>query len=236
MDPFLEVARGQPFWITAGLSTVVYGYVSSRLRTIRSPLFVGFLLFTAGLVGFATIQPGQSTNAVIFSGLAGLGFGGPLVLIIAGVQLSTPYEFIATATAITTSSRAVATAVFTAIYAAALTTRLEKFIPEYVAAAAVRAGLPLSSLRSFVEALAGNNAAALKTIPGVTPAIIGAGVVALKQALADSIRVVFIIAAPFGVVACIACCFIADLGPGMNYHVDAPIEILHAKHGRDEVA
>jgi hypothetical protein len=40
--------------------------------------------------------------------------GGPLVLVIAVVQLSTRHQFIATATAVTTSSRAVSATVFTA--------------------------------------------------------------------------------------------------------------------------
>ena len=235
-DPFLEVARGQPFWIASGLSTIVYGYASTKLRTIRSPLFVGFLLLTAGMIGFATIQPQDSTNAIIFSGLAGLGFGGPLVLIIAGVQLSTPHELIATATAIMTSSRAVSTTLFTAIYAAALNMRLDMYVPDYVAPAALRAGLPKTSLAMFVKALAGDDAAALAKIPGVTPTVIQAGVVALKQALADGIRVIFIIAAPFGALACIACFFVADFKPSMTYHVDAPVEVLHAKHQEEVTA
>jgi sugar phosphate permease len=97
------VARGQPFWVACGLSTIFYGYASTKLRTIRAPLFVGFLLLTAGVIGFSTVQPNDSTRTIIFSGLAGIGFGGPLVLIIAGVQLSTPHHLIATATALTVS-------------------------------------------------------------------------------------------------------------------------------------
>ena len=201
---------------------------------------MGFVFFTAGIVGLATIQPGDSTSAIAFGGLAGLGMGGPLVLVIAGVQLSTPHHLIATATAVTTSARAVSATVFTAIYGAALTTRLAKDIPSYVAKAALGAGLPKTSLEAFVGALAGNDAAALPKIPGVTPAIIGAGVGGLKQAFADGIRVVYIIAAPFGALACILCFFLGDLKSVMNYHVDAPIEDLHAKHhseraGQDDV-
>ncbi|KAN0112347.1 putative siderophore iron transporter [Hyaloscypha variabilis] len=235
-DPFLLTAREQPFWVAAGFSTVPYGYVSTKLRNIKGPLFVGFLLLTAGIVGLATIEPSQSTNAVIFSGLAGLGFGAPLVLIIAGVQLSTPHHLIATATAVTTSFRAIAATVFTAIYAAALSTRLASYIPSYVAAGALSAGLPKSSLMEFVEALASDNTTAVAHVPGVNPVIIAAGIAALKQALADGIRVVFIIAAPFGAVACIACFFIGDLSKIMNYHVDAPVEILHAKHHHEVTA
>jgi hypothetical protein len=197
---------------------------------------VGFLLLTAGIVGLTTIQPDDSTRTIVFAGLAGIGFGGPLVLIIAGVQLSTPHHLIATATALTTSARAVSATTFTAIYAATVNTRLAKYIPSYVAEAALKAGLPKGSLVAFVGALAGNDAAALPKIPGVTPAIIGAGVTALKQAFADGIRAVYIIAAAFGALACVACFFLGDLKATMNYHVDAPIEDLHAKHHREGTA
>lgn len=66
-------------------------------------------------------------------------------------------------------------------------------------------------------------------ITGVTPAIIAAGVAALKQAYANSIRIVFIIAAPFGAVAVFACFFLGDVKQFMDYHVDAPMVDLQAK-------
>ncbi|KAI5458796.1 putative siderophore iron transporter [Mariannaea sp. PMI_226] len=231
-DPLLLVVRLLPFWIASALSTVVYGYASTKLRTIRSPLFVGFLIYTAGTVGLATIQPSDSTRALIFSALSGAGFGAPLILIVAGVQLSTPHHLMATATAATTSARAVSATVFTAIYSAALNSRLSGYIPDYVANAAAKAGLPTSSIPSFIGALTSNNKAALEAVPGVTPAIIGAGVAALKQAYSDGLRVVFIIAAPFGALACLVCFFIGDMRKAMDYHVDAPVEQLVAKHRR----
>ena len=212
------------------MTTVIYGYWSTKRRTIRSPLFCGFLFFTAGIVGLATIEPGQSTNAVVFGGLAGIGFGSPLILVITGVQLSTPHHLIATATAVTTSSRAVAATVFTAIYAAAFDTRLGTKLPNYVASAAIGAGLPPANVPAFIQALTSKNDAALAAVPGVNPSIIGAAVAALTQAFADSLRVVYIIAVPFGVLACIACCFLGDMRKTMNYMVDAPVEDLSAKH------
>lgn len=196
-------------------------------------MFFGYLLFTAGIVGLATIEPGRGLNQLIFSGLAGLGFGSPLILIITGVQLSTPHSLIATATAVTTSSRAVAATVFTAIYAATLTSGLTSKIPNYVAAAGGRAGLPASSIPAFVGALATNDPDALAAVPGISPSIIALGVAALQQAFADSLRNIYIIAAAFGVVACVACCFLGDMRKTMNYHVDAPVEDLHAKHAHE---
>ncbi|KAJ6096719.1 hypothetical protein N7486_007465 [Penicillium sp. IBT 16267x] len=233
-DPFLQAARQQPFTIATALSTVVYGYASLKFRTIRSPMIAGFVILTGGVVGMATIQPGDDISSLAFAALAGLGFGAPLILIVAGVQLSVPHHLIATATAATTCSRAVGVAVFTAIASAALRSRLDKYIPTYTAKAALEAGLPESSLAGFIGALTSEDTAALLTVPGVNFHIIEAGVMALKQAYADGIRVVFIIAAPFGVVAIIACIFLGDVKSVMNYGVDAPIEDLHAKHPRQD--
>ena len=177
----------------------------------------------------ATVQPDQSTRAIVFDGLAGLGFGCPLILIIAGVQLATPHHLIATATAVVTSSRAVGAATFTAIYGAALGSRTSVKLPSYVAAAAIKGGLPASSVQAFVGAILTKDAAALPSIPGVTPAIIAGGVAAARQALADSFRVIFIIAPPFGALAVVLCWFLGDMSSLMTYRVEAPVEQLRAR-------
>ncbi|KAJ9602510.1 hypothetical protein H2200_013053 [Cladophialophora chaetospira] len=228
-DPLVIVARSMPLWVAVILTVPIYGFASAKFKTIREPLFVGLLIATGGTIGLATIQPSDSTNALIFAGLAGIGYGAPLILIVAGIQLSTPHELIATATAVTTSSRAIGGSIFTAIYAVAFNDQITRLLPRYVARAAIKAGLPGSSVMPFVQALASGSPDALKDIPGVSPIIIGAGVQALKQAYADSLRVVFIIAAPIGALACIAALFVGDLRKTMNYHVDAPIEKLQPK-------
>lgn len=66
----------------------------------------------------------------------------------------------------------------------------------------------------------------------MTHAIIGAGAAALMQDFADSVRAVFIMAAPFGAVVAIACLFLGDLKSTMKYRVDAPLEHLTAKEDR----
>lgn len=248
-DPFRLAARILPFWICSGLSTIPYGIWSSKRRTIRAPMAVSFTILAAGIgehkrgancvrtkvltllfsAGLAAIQPDSSTLAVCMNGLAGLGFGAPLILIIAGVQLSTPHHLIATSTAVVVSARAVGASTFTAIYAAALAQQTAKKIPSYVASAALGAGLPPTSLGAFIGALAGQQTQVLPTIPGVTPQIIGAGVGALKQALADSFRVIYIIAAPFAIVGAILSLCAGDLTKAMNYKVEAPVEDLHAR-------
>ena len=222
-----------PFWVGFIVGAPIYGYVSTKMRKIRSPLFVGYLLFTAGVLGLATVEPGDNLNQLAFAALAGLGFGGPVVLIVSGVQLIIPHHLIATCTAVTVSSRAVGASIFTAIYAATLTDGLNTKIPAYIAKSAAKSGLTPSSIPAFVRALASKDATALAAIPDVTMAIISRGVLALKQAYADSLRPIFIIGVPFGVVACIMCFWLGHLKNTMTYRVDAPVEKLHAKHQHD---
>ncbi|RSH79191.1 uncharacterized protein EHS24_001230 [Apiotrichum porosum] len=228
-DPFISSLRQMPYWVAASVCTVIYGFWSSKRRTVRSPVIVGFALLTAGVAGLATVQPLQSTNAIIFSGLAGIGFAGPLILLIAAVQLSVPHHLIATATAVLTSSRAVAASVFTAIFGAAVSSEMPVKLPAYTAAAAIKAGLDPQYVSQFVGDMLGGDTSALQSIPGITLTIIEAGKAAVLQANADSFRYVFIIAAPFGAAACLISWFIGDLSDVMNYHVDAPVEELHAR-------
>lgn len=228
-DPFLLVAREQPYWIGCLLSTPIWGLIGTRLRRLKEPLSIGFLIFTGGIAGLATIQPDDNTKTLIFAGLAGIGFGAIIIMVIAMVQLATPHHLIATATAVTVSSRSVSASVFTAIYAAAFSNRIKEKLPSYVSAAALKAGLPQDSLKAFVAAIAGQDQAGLLNIEGVNPGIISAGIAAAKQASADSVRIVFMIAAPFGVVAAVSCWFTADMRKTMNYKVDAPVENLTTK-------
>ncbi|KAB5576271.1 putative siderophore iron transporter [Coniochaeta sp. 2T2.1] len=233
-DPIRLVSRSMPWWVMTLLSTAIWGVWSSKSRDIKKPLLVGFAILTGGTVGFATLQPGQSINALAFAAVSGLGFGAPVILILTGVQLAIPAKLIATATAVATSSRALGATMFTAIYTAAMTSRLPGYLADYVTKAAIGAGLPPSSLPMFIPALAGGDMEAVAGVPGVSPVIIEAGVAAMQQAYADAIRIVFIIAAAFSAAGFVAVFFIGDLTPEMDYRVDAPVEDLHASHHHDK--
>ena len=108
----------------ACVGTFFFGFWSTKLRTIRSPIAVAFFIWTGGLVGLATLQPADGLRQIIFVGIAGLGFGGPVILILAGVQLAVPHKLIGTSSALTTSVRALAGTVFIAIYSTTLSNKL----------------------------------------------------------------------------------------------------------------
>ena len=205
----------------------MFGYISTKMRSVREVLIVAFIINLGGLIGFATIQPSQSALPIAMGALQGFGFGGLLSQIIAAAQVSVPHSYIASASAVAIICRALASTVATSIYSTAVNDRLNRYIPAYVAKAAASEGLPADQIPAFVAALASGK---LSQIPSqATPRIIAAGVVALKQAYADGLRVVPIIAAPLGVLAIVLCCFMGSLKNNMTYHVDAPVEKLHAK-------
>lgn len=232
-EPMKVVARQEAFWAGCIIGSVLFGYWSTKFKTIRAPLAGGFFIFTCAMVGFSTIQPGHSVNAIAFATMSGFGFGVVLILVVAGVQLCTPHSLIATATAVVTTARASAGAIAIAMYAAVFRTRIEEKLPAHIAEAAMTNGLSPDSVPGFVAAFLSNDTTVLSNTTGVTTSLIAASVVAMKQAYADSLRIVFIMAVPFGVVALIACYFLADINKLMNYGVDAPVEALHAKRHQD---
>lgn len=217
----------------AATVTALWGYASSRLRTIREPIFAGVLIFTVGTIGFATLKIQHvDRDSIIFSAVSGIGFSCILVLLVAGVQLSTPHHVIATASAVITSTRSIGAAMFTAIYTAVFSQKLSHNIPAKIVAATLPEGLPQSSLGAFIGALSNHNQTALQSIPGVTGEIIRSGNEALREAYLESIKPVVIIAIPFGAIGCVCCLFLGTMRDAMTYKVDAPVEKLHAKGPR----
>ncbi|KAF2008792.1 putative siderophore iron transporter [Aaosphaeria arxii CBS 175.79] len=228
-DVFLLVARSMPYWVAAAFGAPFWGYLSTRFRTIKWPMICGFIIWGVGTIGLATLQPKHDFNAMAFAAVSGFGFGAPLVMIVTGVQLSVPHHLIATATSVATSSRALCNTTFTSIYVAILTSRLSTSIPRHVPPAIILAGLPIDSVAGFMAALASGQLSALTSLPGVTPAVIEAGVAAYKQAYADSIRVLYIITAAITAVATIAAVFISNMRERMTNRIDAPVEEVLSK-------
>ena len=230
-DPFLVSVRTVTYYIAVLPGTLVFGYISTKMRSVREVLIVAFLINLGGLIGFATIQPSQNALPIAMAAVQGFGFGGLLSQIIAAAQVSVPHNYIATASAVTIICRALASTVATSIYSTAVNSRLESYIPTYVAEAAVSAGLRADLVPPFITALTSGNINAIP--PQATPQIIAGGLTALKQAYADGLRVVPIIAAPLGLTAILLCCFMGSLKESFTYHVDAPVEELHAKRVHD---
>ena len=235
-DILKVTARVTIYYGSAGIGTMVFGIICVKLRSIRESLVIGFGAALIGLIGMATVEPGQNAKPLVFAVFGGLGTAAVLTQGIAGVQLASQHSHLSAATAVAIVARAISGTVFTSVYTAVVTRKLARYVPVYIAKAAAGAGLPTASVPSFVAALAAHNTDALAHVVGVTPSVIAAGTAALKQAYADAIRYTFIIAAPFMLVSIIGCWWLGDIKQIMTYYVEAPIEVLHAKdeHGSIE--
>lgn len=73
--------------------------------------------------------------------------------------------------------------------------KLQSNLAPKVASATLPLGLPLSSLPLLLQALAVHNEEALSEVPGITPAIVAAGIEGLKQGYVIAFRYVWIVAA-----------------------------------------
>lgn len=114
------------------------------------------------------------------------------------------------------------------VYTVILSNRLTQTIAAQVPPALAAAGLPTSSIPSFIAAFA-LGPSALTAIPGITPDIIAAGTTAYKQANADAYRTVFLSNMAFSGVAILCSLLLPNVDHLMTNQVATT---LH--QGRDE--
>lgn len=234
-DGLLASLRIVIFYASSCIGTLFFGFLGLKLRSVREPLGLGYFIYMISIIGFATIQPGQNVNIMVFAGVGGFGFGAVLSQTVAGTQLASPHSQLATATALAITARAIGAAIWTAVFFAIMNAKLAVYLPDSISAAATRAGLPGDTISAFVEAVAAGNLTMAERLPGVTDTIFSLGILAKQHAYAGSVRHVFIAAAPFAFVATVMCYWIEDVKKIMTYHVDAPVEDLVPKHLNKDV-
>ena len=105
------------------------------------------------------------------------------------------------------SIRSVAGVIATAIFTAILQNRVANNVATDVAPALFEAGLPKTSIPTFITALSAGDLADLTKVPGVTKKIIEVGVVALQGAYSNAFTLVFLVTIAFGGISTIAAFF-----------------------------
>jgi hypothetical protein len=95
----------------------------------------------------------------------------------------------------------------TAIYSNIIGNKYGSVLPDTVARAVSGLGFPTENLAELVSAAKSGSVAAFKTVPGITPQIQEAAVLANKMAYLEGTRLVFLVAIAFGGIGIIACWF-----------------------------
>ncbi|KIW80208.1 hypothetical protein Z517_06823 [Fonsecaea pedrosoi CBS 271.37] len=153
----------------------------------------------------------QKGMALAFSFFGGMGIGVVDLLPILLIQLASPDKWIGFACAVLGLSRYMGGSTGTAIYLTIYENKVKTLIPKRVAAAALAAGLPSSSLPSFLGVLTGaTHQPSLMAIPGVTTAIVETSTLAMKNASREAFKYVWLTSIPFGAIALICALICKD--------------------------
>ncbi|KAK4936010.1 hypothetical protein LTR10_023057 [Elasticomyces elasticus] len=129
------------------------------------------------------------------------------------------------------SIRSVGGVLATTIFTTILTNKVSSNTESIVIPALLKAGLPLTSLKPFLTALASGNSGAITAVPGVTESIIGIAVAQTKVAYQKAFTVVYLSSLPFGVISIIAAFWAPNIKDLMTHDV-----VRRLDHGQSTLA
>src|SRR5437773_10287517 len=109
------------------------------------------------------------------------------------MTIISPDEVIATITAINLSVRFIGGSIGYAIYFNILENKVAEVLPTAVAVAATGAGLPLAEVPALVGALISHNETAIGLIQGITPAIVLAAEIAVKDSYVEGFKKLYLV-------------------------------------------
>ncbi|KAK4891827.1 hypothetical protein LTR27_009679 [Elasticomyces elasticus] len=218
------------FW-TANVGTALTSLYVSRTKTVRVPLIFATMCVTIFFAAMTSLNLATRWNPVGFAVLLGVGLGSALNTVIVTAQLSTPPELIALASGLMIGMRSTGGTVGLSIFQAILSVLKE--LPGKVISQVIPLGLDAQYLEALLTGLATHNASQIQSIPGMTPRIVEAATVGVKEAYMTSFRNVWIAAAAFAAVAMLLSCLIRDDKGEFNARIDAPLEISAELQGED---
>lgn len=190
-------------------------------------MVITYGIFLIATICFANIRPSWSTPQIVFTVLSGIGTSGPLTLLVAAVQFTSPHAFLSTATGLAFSARAIGGAFGSAVINAIINGRLNSHYANDVASAAISAGLPASSVAELLEAMEGGTFSSTYTgekIPGANESIMNAAWQASYWSYAKSYRLGWWSVVPFVALALASVACMRGVKELMTEHVEATVE------------
>ncbi|KAI9731210.1 MAG: hypothetical protein M1834_005403 [Cirrosporium novae-zelandiae] len=180
------------------LGQISAGIFASLIGKTRYQLMVSMTCGAAFIGGVACVNAYNKATVVtlLILGNFSLGWTESLCLTLASIAIDDQAD-IGTAVGITSSIRSAISTVATAIFTTVLSNRLADTIAADVPVAVVEAGLPSSSVESFIAALTSGSSAALEAVEGVSSGVIAAGTAAYKEANAEAYSTVYLVTLAF---------------------------------------
>jgi len=209
------------------LGQIVGGMLSKWIGKQKWQLVVSTVAFTGllGGVACATVDNKNTVIGLLFVGCFFVGWVESVGLAMSGILIDDQSE-IGTGVGIAGTVRSAVSTIAATIYVVILTNRLGTTIPAQVPPALIDAGLPASSVASFIGAM---TTGSFEGIQGLTPQITEIGVAAYKNASAAAYRTVFLSTIAFSGVALVLSFFCPSVDDRMTSMVATTLH--KGKHG-----
>lgn len=176
---------------------------------------------------YACIKPSFDKAQIAVNVLMGIGQAGPLTLLPAAIQYTSPHAFLSTATGLAFSARAIGGAMGSAVLDAIVHGHITSSFDAAVGEAAVGAGLAEDSVPDLLAALA---AGLHEGVEGATDEVWSAAIAASREEYAHAYRLAWSSIIPFVVMAIVAIWFMKGVRELMTEKVEATVEHV----GQDE--
>ncbi|PSN68178.1 MFS general substrate transporter [Corynespora cassiicola Philippines] len=211
-------------------------WFATKYKNMNVPLLITYAIFLISTICYACIRPSWSTPQIVFTVLQGIGTSGPLTLLVACVQFTSPHAYLSTATGLAFSARAIGGAFGTAVIYAVINSRLNSHWGPDVTSAAVAAGLPASSAPALLAAMRGGTATTIRGqgIEGATPDVMRAAWQASYWAYARAYRLGFWSVLPFVVLATVSVGCLKGIKHLMTEKVEATVEKQPVNEGKEK--
>lgn len=184
--------------------SLIVGAYSSKMKSLRAPIFIAFVLLLIFNILMITVTPSTSRSAIMgYAIFSGAGYGIVVPLLVVALQFSTPTELISLTSGLFIVIRAVGNACAVGINTAVLSGALSTNLVPKITAAVLPLGFPESSLPDLIGALSGTNGILPSDVPGANPEIVSAGLTAFMEAYRIGFRNIWIVGTALTAVACV---------------------------------
>jgi len=218
------------------LGQAVGGIAISYLPKVKWQVIFLSCAAVGCIAGLACINAGNHATTIALGVLGCFFIGWIDNITFPGVTLLWEAQDIGAATGILGSLRALGGAIAQALYVTIFSNKLTKYLPEYIAPAAIQAGLPESSLPSLFAGLSTGNFTA---VPGYNTQIGTAVGQQSIRAYSDSFHIVFYATIPFGALLILAAFFVPNMEKYLGGNVARRLQHvskLNRNRSQEEVA
>ncbi|KAK5048187.1 hypothetical protein LTR84_005857 [Exophiala bonariae] len=225
MSPYRQSLCYMVGFCSFAVITLVTGLYVAKTKTVRLTGVLTFVMMLCFYIPMATVN--LNTPEANFWGYIcffGAGLGLAFVTFFTAAQFATAPELIAVTTGLGVSIRSFGGSVALAIFNALAASGYSKNVLSQVTNGVVPLGLPEETIGPLIGGLAAGNMSLVEGLTGITPAIVEAASLGMKQARLIGFRDVFICASCFSFLAMIASAFLNNPTSEFNKKIDAPIE------------